>query len=65
MIDKLRFIEKDINQAADALFKMQNKVGTKTSLLGQDLTNALQSLEDALTSIKFAISDLEEENGQE
>lgn len=61
MIDKLKFIEKDLDRAADTLYKMQSKVGTQTSLVGQDITNALQSLEDALTSVRFAISDLEDE----
>lgn len=65
MIDKLRFIEQDINRAADEIYKMQNKIGTQTSLIGQDLSTVLQNLEEALTFIRFAISDLgDEENGQ-
>lgn len=65
MIDKLRFIEQDINRAADEIYKMQNKIGTRTSLIGQDLSTVLQNLEEALVFIRFAISDLEdEENGQ-
>lgn len=65
MIDKLRFIEQDINRAADEIYKMQNKVGTQTSLVGQDLNTVLQNLEEALVFIRFAISDLEDEkNGQ-
>lgn len=65
MIDELRFIEKDINRAADEIYKMQNKVGTQTSLIGQDLNTVLQNLEEALVFIRFAISDLEDEkNGQ-
>lgn len=65
MIDELRFIEKDIDRAADEIYKMQNKVGTQTSLVGQDLNTVLQNLEEALVFIRFAISDLEDEkNGQ-
>lgn len=65
MIDELRFIEKDIDRAADKIYKMQNKVGTQTSLIGQDLNTVLQNLEEALVFIRFAISDLEDEkNGQ-
>ena len=65
MIDELRFIEKDIDRAANEIYKMQNKVGTQTSLVGQDLNTVLQNLEEALVFIRFAISDLEDdENGQ-
>lgn len=62
MIDELRFIEKDLDKIAQTIFEMQGKVGTQTSLIGQDLTNTLRSLEDALMSIRLAISDLSEEN---